>query len=331
MLSRVAESIYWMNRYIERAENVARFIDANFNMILDLPVGTTEQWEPLVVTSGDHEWFQERYEQATRENVIQFLTFDPEYPSSILSCLRAARENARSVREYISSEMWEQINKFYLMVRGAAPIGSTPNHALELPHQFFVEVMMSSHLYAGITDNTMAHGDGWHFGRLGRMLERADKTSRILDVKYYILLPSVAYIGTPFDNVLWGALLRSTSAFEMYRKRYGRILPDNIVEFLVLDREFPRAILFGLIKAEDSLRAISGTPVGTFRNPAEQALGRLRSEFNYTHVEEIINPGLHEFLDVTQTRLNQIGSAIHKTFFALRPVAGAHCQIRSMQ
>ncbi len=317
MLSRVAESIYWMNRYLERAENVARFIDANFNMILDLPVGAAEQWEPLVITTGDHEYFREHYGAPTRENVIHFLTFDTEYPNSIMSCLRGARECARSVREYISSEMWEQINKFYLMVRGAAPVGT----GMELPHQFFVEVMMASHLLSGITYNTMSHGEGWHFGRMGRMLERADKTSRILDVKYFILLPSVSYVGSPYDNILWGALLRSASAFEMYRKKFGRIAPDDIVEFLVLDREFPRAILFCLIIAEESLRAISGTPAGRFNNPAEHALGKLRAELNYAHLEDVLRPGLHEFLDALQTRINLVGDAVFEAFFALRPIA----------
>ena len=123
MLSRVAESIYWLSRYIERAENVARFIDVNLHLMLDLPIGTTEQWEPLVQTTGDVPLFQERYGQATREHVVAFLTFDAENPNSILSCLRAARENARSVRQIISSEMWEQVNRFYLMVSAAASDG----------------------------------------------------------------------------------------------------------------------------------------------------------------------------------------------------------------
>ncbi len=316
MLSRVANSIYWMNRYIERAENVARFIDANFHMILDLPLAGEEQWRPLINTTGDNKLFSELYGEANRENVIQFLTFDRNNPSSILSCLRFARENARSVREYISSEMWQQVNTFYLMVNGA----TTGGQAMDLPHQFFVDVMMASHLFVGVTESTMSHSEGWHFGRLGRMLERADKTSRILDVKYFILLPSVDYVGTPFDNILWAALLRSASAFEMYRKRYGRIFPEKIVAFLVLDQKFPRAIHHCLVTAEISMRNITGSPRGHFSNPADKTLGRLLAEMDYTTVEEILGSGLHEYLDATQTRLNQVGSAIHETFFALRPL-----------
>src|SRR5712675_618923 len=143
MLSRVADSIYWMGRYIERAENVARFIDVNLNLNLDLPAGSAEQWQPLVSITDDDELFAKRYGQSTRENVIEFLTFDADNPNSILSCLRVARENARSVREIISSEMWIQINKFYLMVYGASVTG----RAMDSPSDFYGEVKMASHLF----------------------------------------------------------------------------------------------------------------------------------------------------------------------------------------
>jgi uncharacterized alpha-E superfamily protein len=321
MLSRVADSIFWMGRYIERAENVARFIDVNLHMILDLPVGSKEQWEPLVITSGDLERFAARYGTgATQENVIRFLAFDAENPNSIVSCLRVARENARSVREIISSEMWEQVNTFYLMVTSPGAV----RRAKESPHDLFTEIKMASHLFEGLTETTMSHGEGWHFCRLGRLLERADKTTRLLDVKYFILLPRLTDVGSPFDDIQWSAVLRSASGFEMYRKRHGRVAPDPIVDFLLLDSEFPRAVHYCLINAEESLHAISGTPVGTFRNSAEQRLGQLRSELGYTRVDDILAGGLHEFLDGLQAKLNQVGDAICETFFALRPVgAGA--------
>jgi uncharacterized alpha-E superfamily protein len=326
MLSRVADSIYWISRYIERAENVARFIDVNLNLMLDLPVGTSEQWAPLVHTTGDLLLFQQRCGQTTKENVEAFLTFDTDNPNSILSCLRMARENARSVREIISSEMWEQVNTFYLMVRAAASEG----RIMEAPQQFFTEVKMASHLFVDITDATMSHGEGWHFGRMGRLLERADKTSRILDVKYFILLPAVAYVGTPFDDIQWAAVLKSASAFEMYRKRHGRLVPDRVADFLILDREFPRAMHDCIVKAEESLHAISGSPLGTFQNLAEQRLGRLRSELDYAQIQEIIASGLHEFLDAFQAKLNRVGDAICETFFALRPVASKTSYSMSM-
>lgn len=310
MLSRVANSIYWLNRYIERAENVARFIVANYNMTLDIPEGASDQWQPLINTTGDHELFKKLYGEATRENAISFLTFDRRNCNSIYSCVRAARENARSIREYISSETWEQLNTFYLMVNAAS--GET---VMDLPHQFSADVMNASHAFAGTADATMNHGEGWHFGRLGRMLERADKTTRLLDVKYFILLPSVDYVGSPYDNILWAALLRSASAFEMYRKQYGRIAPRNIVNFLLLDRNFPRAVHYSLSMAMNSLNEISGSQSGSYSNKAQQALGRLLAEFQYSSLEEIFDHGLHEYLDLTQTRINQVGDAIYDVYF----------------
>ena len=310
MLSRVANSMYWLNRYIERAENVARFIDANYHMTLDIPDIANDQWQPLINTTGDHELFKKLYGEATRENAIEFLVFDRNNPNSIFSCVRAARENARSVREYISSEMWEQLNTFYLMINNAAKEVS-----MDLPHQFFVDIMTASHAFIGITESTMNHGEGWHFGRMGRMLERADKTSRLLDVKYFILLPSVDYIGSSYDNILWGALLRSASAFEMYRKRHGRIDPKKIVDFLLLDANFPRAVHYCIVTAMISMNNITGSPRGAFTNKAEQSLGRLLSEFNFASLEEIFENGLHEYLDSTQTRINSVGAAIQGDFF----------------
>ncbi len=314
MLSRVADSIYWMSRYVERAENVARFIEVNLQLMLDAPSGEDQQWEPLVNTTGDGEAFTKRYGEATQQNVIHFLTFDAENPNSILSCVRSARENARTVREIISSEMWLQLNKFYLMVTAATENSSTPAN----PQEFFTEVKNANHLFNGITAATMTHGEPWHFFHMARMLERADKTSRILDVKYFILLRSVQDVGTPFDDIQWAAVLRSASALEMYRKRHGRISPKGVVEFLLLDREFPRAIHFCLLASRDSLHAISGTPAGTFRHAPEKSLGQLCSDLSFTSVDEIINSGLHEYLDHLQTRMNQVAAGIYETFFALK-------------
>jgi uncharacterized alpha-E superfamily protein len=312
MLARVAESIYWMSRYVERAENVARFIEVNLNLMLDLPVGAAQQWQPLVATTGDAAEFAKRYDTASQRNVIQFLTFDQDNVNSILSCLRAARENARGVREIISSEMWEQVNEFYLMVQ-SADAGSRTD-----PQDLCASVRLAGHLFTGVTDATMTHNESWNFCRLGRMLERADKTSRILDVKYFLLLPTAADVGTTSDDIQWAAVLRSASAFEMYRKAHGRIAPERIVEFLLFEREFPRSIQYCLVRARQSVHAISGTPVGMFRHPVERLLGELCSELAYARVEVIITAGLHEHLDRLQTKMNQIGSGIAETFFAAR-------------
>lgn len=303
-----------MSRYVERAENVARFIEVNFQLTLDSPFIEDKQWEPLVNTTGDHDDFVKRYGAATQENVLRFLLTDSQNPNSILSCVRGARENARTVREIISSEMWLHLNKFYLIMNAAA----SDARCLEAPQELLNEVKLASHLFTGITDATMTHNEAWNFCRFGRMLERADKTSRILDVKYFILLSSVEDVGTPFDDIQWAAVLRSASAFEMYRKRHGRIAPRGVVEFLMLDREFPRAIQFCLLAARDSLHAISGTPMGTFRFPPEKLLGQLCSDLSFTGVDEIISSGLHEYLDELQTKMNQLGAGIHEMFFALK-------------
>lgn len=314
MLSRVAESIYWISRYVERAENVARFIDVNLQLMTDAPAGFDQQWLPLVYTTGDQADFKQRYNAPNAESVVRFLAFDPENPNSIVRCVRAARENARTVREIISSEMWLQLNKFHLMVSSAAARGDT----LFNRHDFFDEVKLASQTFAGTTNSTLTHGEPWHWCRLGRQLERADKTSRILDVKYFILLRSVEDVGSAFDEVQWAAVLRSASAFEMYRKRFGRIGVRNIVDFLMLDREFPRAVLYCLGVARDALHAISGTPLGTFRHPPEKLLGQLCSELAYTTIEELLAVGLHEYIDKLQTKINEVADGVFETFFARR-------------
>ncbi len=314
MLARVAESIYWMSRYVERAENVARFIEVNLNLMLDLPVGSTQQWQPLVATTRDPAQFSKRYGAATPHNVIELLIFDLKNVNSIRSSIRAARENARSVREIISSEMWEQLNEFYLRVNSALDDPSSRTD----PQNLLRAVRRSGHLFTGVTDATMTHNESWNFCRLGRMLERADKTSRILDVKYFLLLPNAEDVGTTSDDIQWAAVLRSASAFEMYRKSHGRIAPDRIVEFLLLEREFPRAIQYCLVHARDSVHAISGTPHGMFRHPVERLFGELCSELAYARVEAIITAGLHEYLDHLQTQMNLAGSGISETFFAAR-------------
>jgi uncharacterized alpha-E superfamily protein len=314
MLSRTANAIYWMSRYVERAENVARFVDVNLNLALDFPEAAP-QWAPLVATTGDSELFEARYGEASRDNVLSFLTFDLEAPNSIISCLARARENARSVREAISSEMWEQVNRAYLMVMEAASSG----RPLDAPHDFFTAVKQASQLFVGVTYLTMSHNESWHFGRLARLLERADKTSRILDVKYYLLLPGVADVGMTVDEVQWAAVLRSASAFEMYRKRHGSITPAKVVEFLLLSRRFPRSVRYCLDKSERSLHAITGTQVGSWTNAVEREMGRVVADLAYAEISVILRDGLHEHIDDLQRRMNRVGDAVHTTFFAMKP------------
>ena len=310
LLSRAAEAVYWMARYIERAENVARFIDVNINLQLDLPLEPAYQWQPLIDTSGDAESFLEHYGKAKKATVIKFLVWDTKNTNSISSCLRAARENARSVREIISSEMWEQINGMYLKIQSQRALQDSERLA-----EILRSIRMGCHMFEGITDSTMSYNEPWHFLRLGRQLERADKTSRILDVKYFMLLPTAHSVGTPYDDIHWSAVLKSVSGFEMYRKRHGRIAPRSIVQFLVLNREFPRAIRHCLRAADESLHAITGVAMGSCEFISERTLAPLRAELDYIPVDHIIGQGLHEYLDGLQRRMNVLDDALARDFF----------------
>lgn len=311
MLSRVAESVYWMSRYIERAENVARMVGVNLQLEIDLSGLTREQWDPMVQVSGGHTDFQRRYDAATRANVIEFVTFDLKNPNSIASCVAAARENARTVRETISSEMWGEINDFYLTVTA---LGARERALRDAAH-FFQQVQRTSHLIEGTKNETMEHGEAWHFTQLGRHIERADQTSRILDVKYFLLLPSSTDVGNPVDDLQWSALLSSTSGFEAYRRTFGLVARESVVAFLLFDRQFPRSVHHCVTRAQASLHAVTGTPLRRFDNQAEQQLGRLVSELDYSEAGEVIARGLHEFIDGLQDRFNQVGEAITTTFF----------------
>jgi uncharacterized alpha-E superfamily protein len=335
MLSRVADSMFWMSRYIERAENIARFIDVNVLLTMELGYTVGEQWGPLISTTGDEEIFKESYGEPTRANVMRFLTFDESYPNSIISCLSAARENARIIREHISTAMWEHLNKFYLMVHDRAKHDVN----FDTESDFYEEVRAGAQLFVGVTDGTFSHGEGWHFSRLGSLLERADKTSRILDVRYFLLLPTVTDVGTPLDIVQWSALLRSASALNMYRAQHGRLQPNKIAEFLLLDPDFPRAVRHCADMAENSLRIITGTPTRSFRNAAEQKLGRLCAELDYTSIDDVLREGFHEFIDRLQLRLNDIGNALQDTLLTPRtsiappappPPAPANVQVQAM-
>jgi uncharacterized alpha-E superfamily protein len=181
-------------------------------------------------------------------------------------------------------------------------------------------VRRTGHLLLGATDSTLSHGEAWHFARMGRLLERADKSTRVLDVKYFLLLPDVSDVGTPIDDLHWSAVLRSVSGFEMYRKVHGQVAAARIAEFLLLDREFPRSVHHCLINLSFSLHAITGTPLGQFRNPAERRLGQVATELDYTTMDEVFGLGLHEYLDGLQVKLNSVGDSIFETFFELKPV-----------
>jgi len=313
MLGRVANTIYWMNRYLERAENYARFMDVNYNLSLDLPPNEEQQWKPLVVITGDWHLYESLYTNVEKSKVIYFLGFDEQNPNSIFNCIKNARENARAVRTEITKEVWEQINSLYYTVKNGLEKKRYKENDLR---PFFAEIKNGCQLLYGMYDATISRNEGWNYGKLGQAIERADKTSRVLDAKYHFLLGSPSQVGSSLDLIQWAALLKSVSAYDMYRKKYGKLTASNIAEFLILDTQFPRSILACLIRAERSLITLSGSSV-RFSNDAQKQLGALKSQLEYADINDIISAGMHEYLDDIQRKLNGVSTAIYESFFSV--------------
>ncbi len=313
MLSRVAHHIYWMNRYIERAENYARFMDVNFNLSLDLQPDEAAQWKPLVVTTGDWPIYESLYKTVDKGKVIHFLGFDARNTNSIHNCIVNARENARAIRPEITKEVWEQINYLYYFVKEGTEKKRWEKND---PRKYFIEIKKGCQMLYGIFGSTISKSEGWHFGKIGQLIERADKTSRVLDVKYHMLLPESAKVGSPFDLIQWSALLKSVSAYDMYRKKYGKLTALGICEFLIFDKDFPRSVLSCLIGVDRSLRSNVGAGEA-YRRKAEKQLGLLRSQLEFSDINEVFDSGMHEFLDMIQSKLNEVSESLYKNYFSV--------------
>lgn len=308
MLSRVANSIYWMSRYLERADNVARFIDVNFHLMLDLSLGKDDtQWYPVIATSGDDELFGKRYAVADERSVVRFLTFDDRNPNSILQCIYRARENARTVREIIPVEMWEKINELYHLTQS-----HSRKRSLADLYDYYRQVRLSGHLFTGLMYNTMSRYSGWQFAHIGQMLERADKTARLLDVKYFILLPHGEQVDSATDAVQWGAVLKSVNALEMYRQQYHSINYRDVTAFLLFSKAFPRSVIHCLDRSASALKSLHGQGQS---NTAETEMTVLTRKIHESDAADIIANGLHEFIDGFQLDLNRIDEAIYETYF----------------
>jgi len=333
MLSRDADSCFWIGRYVERAEAAARMIDVHYHFGLELPqIGATMRWSSILAISGDAQDYFTRYGEEEEGRILHFFAFDEQNPNSILSCVKAARENGRSIREQISSEMWESLNTTFLELR----TWNVERVLAGSPHGFFQWVKNASHLFQGITNRTLMMGESRDFLDAGRFLERASQTTRILDVKYHDLLPRYAEgaaepssyhpflsaslpdpdgVGGPVDVHGWIAVLKSVGAYEAFRKTYHQgVTPTRVAAFLLLNPQFPASVRHSIGRVEGCLRRISGNTSSTPANAAERAVGRLHSDLNYLTAEEIIARGLHEFLEDTQIRCNDIGAAITETY-----------------
>lgn len=321
MLSRVAESLFWMSRYFERAENTARFLDVNFNLLLDLNCITSmdhpNYWKPLIMVMGEPEHFKELYQEYDAHSVTDYLVFSRKNSSSILSSISMARENARSIIESISSEMWEQLNNLYHFLQSVSP-----QQVHNDPYSFYKEIKNASHLFQGITDNTFSHNEGWDFVQIGKYLERADNASRLVDVKYHMLMPGRGerhsdLVRNSVDIIQWMAVLKSCSALESFRKVYlTKIDPDNILRYLILDRTFPRSITFSICAAQEALWRISGSSLHRYVNNVDRLIGKMEAELSYTTVEEILQQGVHQFLEEIELGLAKVGEQLHLLYFA---------------
>ncbi|MDQ2785960.1 MAG: alpha-E domain-containing protein [Chloroflexota bacterium] len=361
MLSRIAESLYWIGRYVERAEDTARITDVNYHHTLEM--GASEgaearrrrHWEALITIVGDADGFFAEHDEANEESVPRFLTFAPSNTNSIVSCVARARENARTMRHQIASEMWEVLNRFHLELQRMQEGGETPIGA-ENAHDFYQSVKEFSHLFQGITDSTMPREEGWYFLQAGKFLERAEKTARALDVKYHLLVADAApdapvsgpgfaqaaaglpvTDGAPGDWHQWLAVLRSLSAYEAYHKMYrSAVRPRAVIEMLVLSPIFPRSIRFSVGQIADALVHIRMEEGGAraqewefgalsressvISPPSEamRAVGKLHSALAYQQVEEVFASDLHDYLTDIQRQCYHIGERVQEQYFAHR-------------
>ncbi len=316
MLSRVANSLYWMSRYIERAENIARIVDVNLQLLLDLR-NLNEQrlaahWLPIVQATGDEAQFFALHPKANAQNVTEFLVFQPENPNSIVASICAARENARMVRDQITIELWEELNRLYWFVK----TDTARQVWKESPSEFFQQIKAGSLHIIGLTDATLIHNEGWWFAQAGKFIERADKTSRILDLRYQTLPEKGAPKSVSQEESLeWSAILRSCSAWDAYKSIHGaEVNPRLVAEFLLLSEEFPRSVEFCAMELNRALRRISGVAEGKFCNEGEKLAGRLVAELQFISIDEIFAHGLHDYLDLVQLKLNNIGAEMFNAY-----------------
>ncbi len=306
MLSRVANNIYWMARYLERAENTARLINVNTHLLLDLPKRVVLGWEPIIDITDGHTLFYTLYEQADERSVVKFMASDTKNPDSILSSLAAARENARTVRDIIPREAWEQVNQLYLTAKNNAVSVITHRHRFDNLRT----IMLGSQTINGLLAGAMTHDEGYSFLRMGRNLERADMTTRIIDVRSATLLPEIADDRKPFDNLQWMSVLKSLTAYQMYRRETRlRIRRRDVLKFLLQEDRFPRAFHHTLREVKNCLDDLphNEQPLKT--------LAKLQRKLMRAKPEELKQEKLHDFIDELQLGLTKINESIAKAYF----------------
>jgi uncharacterized alpha-E superfamily protein len=306
MLSRVAETIYWIGRYQERAENIARLVTVNTNLTLDLPPQVAPGWDALISLLGCNEAYNERHPEFTERRVANYLISDESNPSSIISTLSLLRENARTIREILPREAWEAINSYYQ----SAVENRQLSFSRQGRHRYLQEIIAGSQLLTGLLAGSMSHDTAYHFLNLGRKLERADMTTRIVDVRSENPIPDDAPELSPFEDILWMSMLKSLSAYQMYRQHMQvRIRRREVLKFLFQTRTFPRSLAYCLENISFNLS----------RLPKNQAslsiLQAIEKEIDGMPLEKMDNQILHDFIDEMQIMLGELHGSMEKTYF----------------
>ena len=309
MLSRVADSIYWMARYIERAENTARIVMVNANLVLDTPKGMSPGWRPLITITGSEDLFDKNYDDSSERNVVKFLTGDMNNPGSILSSLWFARENARIVRDVVPREAWEYINDVYLYAKGNLQSGLSQRAR----YDYLKRIIAGAQQITGMLAGTMSHDPAYDFLRIGRNLERAEMTIRIIDVRSASLLPHQAEL-TPFENIQWMSVLKSLSGYQMYRRHMQtRVRRPAVLKFLLQARDFPRALYHCLCEVESSLRDLprNGKALAIIAAAKETVLK--------VDLEQLEQEALHIFTDEIELALADLAAQLNVSYFVVEP------------
>ena len=306
MLSRVAEEIYWMARYIERAENLARLITVNTHLLMDIPKRIRLGWEPIIEIIGGHDLFYDQYSEASEQSVIRFIVTDTNNPGSILTSLSMARNNARTVRDIIPREAWEQINQLFLTAKGDAQSILTHRHRFDC----LKRIILGAQTITGMLAGTMTHDEAYDFLRMGRNLERADITTRLIDVRSASLLPELSVDLAPFETIQWMSVLKSLTAYQMYRREIrGRVRRPDVLKFLIQERRFPRAFYHTLCEVENCLQHLPHN-----KKPLKE-LTQLQRKAASAKPDILKQEELHSFIDILQLGLGKMHNEIATSYF----------------
>lgn len=321
LLARYAECIFWMARYMERAENLARILDVQETFVRDTR-GATD-WLSVVQLYADENAFFARHDKATAETVVPFYVLDAQNPNSLVSMIRAARENARTLRPWISTEMWSQINVFYNQL-----LALTPRDVV-MPQLNRVCRMIKEacQTHTGITEGTFYRDQGWYFYQLGKYIERADQTTRLLDIKYHTLLPSPEDLGSTLDMLQWCTVLRSAAGYHAFRRVYPRgMTPTAVAGFILYNEGFPRSVVMCVRQIDGLLTRLKSRYTLRRGNEAMEKVDELLATILNRPIDDVIAAGLHEYLDWVQEQLLGISAEIGTAFFGQQPAVLAQAQ-----